>query len=132
MTCLQIELSTQSSWCRRPAPLRVLNPLEYAGWAVVAADTLCLPTGEAKVLRAMVFAPGRSFSPEQIQSQFRRRDHGGARQLARRSVSTAIARIRSAIADIGLARTAIINEPDAGYSITADAARSLRQIVECE
>lgn len=132
MTCLHLESSPQGTWMRRPSPLRVLNRLECAGWAVVAADTLCLPTGEAKVLRAMVFAPGRAFSPEQIQAQFRRREHGRAQQLARRSVSTAIARIRSALADVGLSRTAIINDPDAGYSITPDAARSLRQIVECE
>lgn len=110
--------------------LAPLNRLERAGWASIAADVFSLRSGEATILRDLVLSPGRIISNDALRQCFRAYEHKRLVRPVTERICVSVGRIRSALEDMGLPRSAIRNERETGYVIPAHYARRIRQIVE--
>lgn len=109
---------------------RPLNRLEQLGWTALASQVLAIRRGEAAALCALVTSPGRIVTVDALNGCFQHYESSRAYRHPRFRLSTRIARVRSALEDAGVPRTAIENQRTVGYAVAPHHARQIRQIVE--
>lgn len=105
-----------------------LNALERRGWPVAAQDALRMTAGEARVLAHMVLdRPGGVCTYDCLATHLAPLP---VASLASRRLPTRMARIRSALRDIGLPSSAVENISETGYRVDPASAQRIRALVE--